>query len=140
MSRIVLARTCAITGSVLLGASAGYMLVSPAGWYANVPGVPLTGPFNWHFVIDIALAYLVSAVGLAVAGARANRALAIQAGSWPVLHAAFHVWLWLIHGLPQGLALPTEAVGVVGLGGLAGVAAWAMPWSHDHRSENRPLP
>ena len=36
------------------------MLATPHRWYEQVPGVAATGPFNHHFVIDIALAYCAS--------------------------------------------------------------------------------
>ena len=121
----------ALIAGLALGSSGAFMLVAPAAWYASVPGVPMTGPFNWHFVIDIALAYLISAAGLLIAAVRLNRALAIQAASWPVAHALFHLFLWAHHEVPQGLALPTEAVGVLGLGALAAAGAWLLPTSKE---------
>ena len=32
------------------------MLLAPADWYAAIPGVPQSGPFNHHFVCDIGAA------------------------------------------------------------------------------------
>lgn len=124
-----MARTLTLVAALLLGVSGAYMLILPSGWYASVPGVIDTGPFNGHFVIDVALAYLVSAVGLLVAAVRIDRKLGVLAASWPVLHAAFHLLLWLHEGLPQGPALPTEAVGVLGLGLLAAVGVGLLPKS-----------
>ena len=40
------------------------MLTVPAIWYARVPGVVDTGPFNAHFVRDIGAAYLVCGLAL----------------------------------------------------------------------------
>lgn len=41
------------------------MLVAGPFWYASVPGVTATGPFNPHFVQDIGVAFLVAALALA---------------------------------------------------------------------------
>ena len=51
-----------------LAANGLTMLAAPVNWYAMVPGVVDTGPFNPHFVRDIGVAYFVtggSLVGLA---------------------------------------------------------------------------
>ena len=92
MAHPKLGRILALIAGVTAGSSGAFMLVSPAGWYASIPGVPMTGPFNWHFVIDIALAYLISATGLLIAAWRLNRTLAVQAASWPVAHALLHLF------------------------------------------------
>ena len=42
------------------------MLLDGPHWYATVPGVPDTGPYNGHFIQDIGLAFLVAGVALAV--------------------------------------------------------------------------
>jgi hypothetical protein len=47
-----------------LGANGLAMLCLPAHWYAAVPGVADTGPFNPHFIRDIGLAYVVAATTL----------------------------------------------------------------------------
>ena len=47
------------------------MLFASSLWWANVPGVGETGPFNPHFVQDVGAAFLVAGLGL---GARAWRA------------------------------------------------------------------
>ena len=41
------------------------MLVDGPTWYARVPGVTDTGPFNGHFIQDIGLAFLVAGLALA---------------------------------------------------------------------------
>jgi hypothetical protein len=91
------------------------MLLDPAGWYEATPGVAHTGPFNAHFVIDVALAFAASgALWLAAVFAPLHRGgLALGAASWPALHAAFHVVGWAQHGLPSGAALWSEVLGVV---------------------------
>jgi hypothetical protein len=70
-----------------------FMLAAPAGWYAAVPGVMDTGPFNPHFVRDIGAAYL--AVGAALIWFAADRRAlpAAQLGAaFLALHAAVHLW------------------------------------------------
>jgi hypothetical protein len=42
------------------------MLTAGATWYALVPGVTETGPYNHHFIQDIGVAFLVSGLALAV--------------------------------------------------------------------------
>ncbi len=55
MWRLVLAALAAL--SVANGL---YMWFTPEAWYHSVPGVPMTGPLNLHFVPDIAMIFLVS--------------------------------------------------------------------------------
>src|SRR5436309_274360 len=66
---VVLAKLSLATAA-LLGAAAiadGLtMLVSPHGWYLGVPGVPMSGPFNQHFVRDIGVVFVL--VGSAFVG------------------------------------------------------------------------
>lgn len=102
------------------------MIFDPAGWYAGVPGIEHTGPFNGHFVPDIGFIFVTSAAGFAVWAARprAAAAWAVMAALWPLLHAGFHV-VGFGHHLPEGAALITEAAAVI-LPGLLGAAiAWA---------------
>src|SRR5215831_10035016 len=47
-----------------LAANGLAMLEVPANWYAMVPGVVDTGPFNVHFVRDIGIAYVVAGAAL----------------------------------------------------------------------------
>jgi hypothetical protein len=82
--------------ALLLGAGFAanglYMLADPAGWYAAIPNVSATGPFNPHFVRDIGCAYLVT--GLAMAGRaideRLRAAMAVGA-VFLTLHALVHI-------------------------------------------------
>ena len=43
---------------------AGYLWFAPHAWYERTPGVAMMGPFNLHFIRDVALAYLASAAAL----------------------------------------------------------------------------
>jgi hypothetical protein len=77
-----------------LSGSAVYQLVDPLGWYWAVPGVPLTGPFNPHFVRDIGAAYLAAVLGFVWFAWRPRQgwpALA-AAAVFLVLHAAIHLY------------------------------------------------
>ena len=102
-----------------------WMLISPDGWYGTVPGVPLTGPNNHHFVSDVGLAYLASGagMGLALRPGAAGAAFALAGATWPLLHAALHVQGWMTHGLPAAPDVAaTEGVGVI----LVGVLGFAL--------------
>jgi hypothetical protein len=57
-------RILAIILGALMAANGVYMFVDPAAWYAAVPGVPDTGPFNPHFVRDIGIAYGVAGTAI----------------------------------------------------------------------------
>jgi hypothetical protein len=104
-----------------------FMLVAPAGWYASVPGVTASGPFNPHFVLDIGMAFVASGAGLML-GARKGASAAIFAlagAAWPALHGLIHVDGWLMHGFPHDPRVAaSEAVGVVGLAALGVALAW----------------
>ena len=68
------------------------MLLVPATWYALIPGVAGTGPFNPHFVRDIGAAYLLAGGGLLwfLREPRA-RAAAILAATFLLAHALIHI-------------------------------------------------
>ncbi len=76
-----------------LAANGLAMLAAPTEWYAALPSVADTGPFNPHFVRDIGVAYLVAGTAFV--------ALALSAKAWPAaltatafltLHALVHLW------------------------------------------------
>jgi uncharacterized protein YjeT (DUF2065 family) len=84
--------TLAIGLGLLLAANGFLMLVDPAQWYAIIPGVPETGPFNPHFVRDIGAAYVVTGVAIAWLAHDARAAPAALAGAlFLTLHALVHV-------------------------------------------------
>lgn len=92
LSRIV--NFLAIALATFFLANGAFMLVSPENWYWAVPGVPETGPYNQHFVRDIALIYLVAggavAAGLFLPAQRVG--LWSAAAAWHMGHAFFHFW------------------------------------------------
>ena len=76
-----------------LAANGLIMLVVPADWYAMVPGVVETGPFNAHFVRDIGVAYLVAGATLTwFAINEAARPAAFAGAAFLALHALVHLW------------------------------------------------
>src|SRR5690348_14578195 len=84
--------TVAIGLGLLLAANGFVMLVDPAQWYAMVPGVPETGPFNPHFVRDIGAAFVVTGVAMTWLGRDARAVPAALAGAlFLTLHAFVHV-------------------------------------------------
>jgi hypothetical protein len=70
------------------------MLFDGATWYASVPGVVETGPYNPHFVQDIGAAFLVAGLALA---ARAWRPVywpaAVAGAGFLAAHALIHLVL-----------------------------------------------
>ena len=69
------------------------MLGAPAAWYAAVPGVVETGPFNAHFVRDIGAAYVVAGVALAWLSTNPAALPAAQAAAaFLTIHAVVHLW------------------------------------------------
>ncbi len=99
-----------------LAVNALIQLARPLAWYDAVPGVPLTGPFNPHFVRDIGMAYLVVALGLVWFAARPRQGwpALVCAAAFLCLHAAIHVgdascggsaWRDLVRDFP-GVFLP----------------------------------
>lgn len=68
------------------------MLFAGPAWYASVPGVSETGPYNPHFIQDIGVAFVVAGLAL---GARAWRPqywpAAITGAGFIAAHALIHV-------------------------------------------------
>lgn len=84
--------TVAIGLGLLLAANGLFMLADSASWYAMVPGVPETGPFNPHFVRDIGAVYVVAGGALAVLALDERAVPAALAGAlFLTLHALVHV-------------------------------------------------
>lgn len=122
---MILARVISGLLGVIYLLNAGHMILAPEHWYLTTPGVPANGPFNAHFVIDIGLIYLACAAAFAVWAWRpaVGAVVPAMAAAWPLLHGLFHLAHWT-EGLPEGLALWTELIGVVGLAGLGAAVAW----------------
>jgi hypothetical protein len=104
------------------------MLIFPAEWYDFVPGVPLTGPFNQHFVRDIGLIQMFLGAMFALGMVQpANRlVLWVAATSWLTAHAVLHFWevsVGICH--PSALGRDFPAVTLPALIGIVlTVSAW----------------
>ena len=127
MTRTLLAQRllAAVVGLAMAANGIAMLLAGPA-WYAAVPGVTETGPFNPHFVKDIGAAYLTAGAGLAAFAWRAS-ALGRGAAAAGVLFLGLH---GLIHlgeaaGDPDGaMHLARAFAGVLLPPILALVAVW----------------
>lgn len=105
--------TAALLLGLFLAANGAWMTLSPADWYARVPGVTETGPFNSHFVIDIGLLYGTLGVAwiLGVFWRSGRPGLWLVSAVWLTCHALFH----LAHVIPDGhpmLMLTRDFLGV----------------------------
>ena len=107
-----------------LAANGLVMLADPAGWYGLVPGVPMTGPLNVHFVRDIGCAYAVAGVSLAAFGLDGRaRGAALAGGAFLGLHALVHLWDWAA-GREDLLHLLNDLPGVFGPPAIVLSLAW----------------
>lgn len=92
--------------------TAAYMGSATQHWYQTIPGVAHTGPMNFHFAKDVALAYLSSGAALIWAGVRQDRLIGICGASWLVLHALFHILIWFQRGMPADMIALTNLIGI----------------------------
>ena len=70
------------------------MLAAGPFWYASVPGVSETGPYNPHFVQDIGAAFLVAGLALAIRAWRPRYWPAAVAGAgFLAVHAVLHLMM-----------------------------------------------
>ena len=81
--------------------SAAVMWFAPQWWYDATPGVAMMGPFNLHFIRDVALAFLVSGGAMAWGYFKHDKTAMVFGALWPCLHAVFHIWIWVtMRGMP----------------------------------------
>jgi hypothetical protein len=87
-------RTIAAVLGVFLAGGALWQMMAPLAWYDAVPGVVQTGPFNAHFVRDIAAAYITVAAGLIAFAWRpsAGRPALMAAALFLVIHSGIHIF------------------------------------------------
>ncbi len=80
--------------ALALAANGLAMLFASLAWYDAVPGVPLTGPFNGHFVRDIGATYVACGLGLAWFAWRPAQGWPAMtvAAIWLTLHAVIHIY------------------------------------------------
>ena len=115
------------------------MFFFPSAWFFRlVPGVPETGPYNMHLVMDGGTFFLAVGVGLVAAALNPRRnliavAIAAVAG---VMHSALHLYSHAA-GLLSAEHLVTEVVGIY-IPALLLIAIAAMLYSKP--DENRAAP
>ncbi|QZP31525.1 hypothetical protein [Pseudomonas sp. DR48] len=118
--------------SISMFANGVFMIVNPALWYTEVPGVARTGAFNQHFIRDIAILYMI--IGGALLGGVLRRESSVMlwgtTALWLSGHAVFHVWE-VMAGLcgPETLIGDFPAVTLPALISL-GLTVWA--WRNPH--------
>jgi hypothetical protein len=103
--------------AVIYGINAFIMWFLPEFWYENTPGVAMMGPFNLHFIRDIALIYLLAAAAFVWALKNNSHTSAYVGAAWPCMHALFHIQIWMARGLPL------DEIAVVNLTGIQ-LPAW----------------
>ncbi|WP_300543094.1 hypothetical protein [Maricaulis sp.] len=106
-------RSLLYLGAIFYLANGLAMLAGPQSWFGTTPGVSATGGYNFHFIVDIGFAFLVSG-GLVGFGVWARQRALVAAGlAWPVLHALFHLIALAIHGAASPAIWATELGGVI---------------------------
>ncbi|MEM9495973.1 MAG: hypothetical protein AAGA09_08205 [Pseudomonadota bacterium] len=93
-------------------ALAVFMWTAPMTWYETTPGVAMMGPFNSHFVRDVALAFLMSGAAMCFGVVKLERNVTYFGLAWPCAHALFHVWIWLTRGAPFDLVAAANLAGI----------------------------
>ena len=129
MSRIVL---LAVAGVWLL--TGLYIFCAPQIFYRETPGLSLMGPFNVHFIRDVALAFLASAGAAAWGAWRRARAAALAGVAWPLLHALFHMQIWAHRGFPLDGILAFDLAAVIAPACIAAWAAMTLGTAAEHKA------
>jgi len=125
-------KTTCLSLAVVLGIAAEanglFMLISPQGWYLTIPGVPMSGPFNQHFVRDIGLVFLLLGAGFLIGVVRPGVRATVWATAtiWLTGHALFHLWQVVVGISPlSDIQQDFMAVSLPALIGL-GLTWWAF--------------
>jgi hypothetical protein len=90
------------------------MFFFPSAWFFKlVPGVPETGPYNMHLVMDSGTFFLGVGIGLAAAAIDPyrNAIAVVVAAIASTMHAALHLWSHA-EGLLTWNAAATEIFGI----------------------------
>ena len=102
------------------------MWFAPMFWYETVPGLVAMGPFNLHFIRDIALVFAFSGGAMIYGAAKDSASVAIAGACWPAMHALFHIQIWFARGLPFDDVAFTNLVAIQAPSWLALFAAWQL--------------
>ncbi len=90
------------------------MFFFPSAWFFKlVPGVPETGPYNMHLVMDLGTFFLAVGVGLVAAALnpRRNAIAVVVAAVAGVMHSALHIYSHAA-GVLSTEHLMTEVLGI----------------------------
>ena len=71
-----------------------YILLAPMHFYNNVPGLAAMGPYNMHFIRDVALVFIASSIAIGWGCKHQIRSTALAGAAWPAMHAVFHLQIW----------------------------------------------
>lgn len=109
--------------ALALAGNGAAMLAAGRWWYAAVPGVTSTGPYNAHFIKDIGAAYLVCAAAFAwrALGRSGGWGASVAAAGFLGLHAMIHV----ADAFAMGDAASAFARDLAGIYLIAALGAWA---------------
>lgn len=110
----------AILLSVYFLLTGAYILTMPETFYRLTPGLDLMGPFNMHFIRDVALTFLVSGGAMLWGAIKRNRVALICGAAWPFLHALYHCVIWWHRGFPFDHIWATDVAAVI-VPGIAGI-------------------
>jgi hypothetical protein len=119
-------RALALLVGLAMAANGVAMLLAGPAWYAAVPGVTETGPFNAHFVRDVGAACLSAGAGLVWFAASAS-ALARGAAIAGVVFLALHGLIHLVEAVGDAdgaMHLARDFVGVLLPPILGAAALW----------------
>ena len=103
-----------------------FMLFTPKLWYDVMPGVSILGPYNTHFVRDVALVYLVSSAGFLFGLRRGAESALLVAAAWPATHAIYHLWMWVGRNFALDIVALVNWIGIQAPAWLGLWAAWRM--------------
>lgn len=71
-----------------------YIFFAPMQFYTNTPGVALMGPYNFHFIRDIAFVFMASSGAMLWGIKHGIKSTAVAGAAWPFLHSLFHLQVW----------------------------------------------
>ena len=98
--------------AVIYALNALLMWFAPQYWYETTPGVSMMGPFNLHFIRDVALTYLMASGAFIWAVRRDIRIVGFVGAAWPCMHALFHIQIWIARGLPLDDITATNLIAI----------------------------
>jgi len=101
-----------------------YILTMPETFYRMTPGLDTMGPFNMHFIRDVALTFFVSGGAMFWGAVKRNRAALLCGAAWPFLHGIYHCIIWSHRGFPFDHIWAVDVSGVI----LPGFAALYVAW------------